>query len=254
MAERTYRTIQSAILFGLGVFLISKIASGRLIWYIHPRFIPLTILAVVVLLFVGWTVLKEGFKAKRAPATEVSQNPDDLDDEHENHPSAWRLAAVTLPLVVGVLIPAHPLTASAIQSKGINSTVPIATASSSPLTFGQSADTRNILEWEDLFNSGTDPTSFLGQEANVIGFVYHDPHLKTGQFMVGRFALVCCPADAFAVVMVVNWPGSASLPTNQWVKVKGPVQSTVLNGQTLSSIQATSVELVDPPADTYLYP
>ena len=88
----------------------------------------------------------------------------------------------------------------------------------------------------------------------MIGFVYHDPNLKEGQFLVGRFALVCCPADAFAVVMVVNWPQSASLPTNQWVKVKGPVQSVQLNGQTLPSIQAVSVDLVDPPPQTYLYP
>jgi uncharacterized repeat protein (TIGR03943 family) len=252
MSARIYRTVQSAILIGLGGFLIEKIITGKLVWYIHPRFIPLTILAVAGLLIIGCSVLWEGFK----PNSSFEANSPEVEENgvEERASTGWRLAAVTLPLVIGVLIPAHPLTAAAIPGKGVIPSPPLVAGASSTASFGQSADTRNILEWNDLFASSSDPGSYLGQEANVIGFVYHDPHLKAGQFLVARFALVCCPADAFAVVMVVNWPGSASLPTDQWVKVKGAVQSVQFNGQTLPSIQATSVMTVDPPAETYLYP
>ncbi len=251
MSLRLYRYFQGFLLIALGIFLTAKIASGRLIWYIHPRFIPLTVLAVIVLLLIGLVVFLAGVRAEKDhnPESEEEAGPD-----HEHAPSVWRLAIVTLPLAIGVLIPAHPLTASAMTGKGISSTAPITAGGNSTIQFGQAADTRNILQWNGLFNSNADPSTYLGQNANVIGFVYHDSHLNDGQFLVARFALVCCPADAFAVVMVVNWTQSAPLPTNQWVKVKGPVQSTQLNGQTLPSIQATSVELVDPPAQTYLYP
>ncbi len=252
MSLRVYRYFQSILLIALGAFLVTKIASGKLIWYIHPRFIPLTVLAVVALLLIGLTIFREGLQTERNESPErMQENPD---HDHEHGPSAWRLAIVTVPLMIGVLIPAHPLTASAISGKGISSAVPITTSGMTTIKFDQASDTRNILEWNDLFSSNADPSTYLDQNANVIGFVFHDPHLQDGQFLVGRFALVCCPADAFAVVMVVSWPQSASLPTNQWVKVKGPVQSTQFNGQTLPSIQAASVELEDPPAQTYLYP
>ncbi len=249
MSLRLYRYSQSLLLIALGVFLTAKIVSGKLTWYIHPRFIPLTILAVIVLVLIGLVV----FRAGNQTGPE-NNNRDDEEPGHEHGPSVWRLGVIMLPLAVGVLIPAHPLTASAMAGKGISSAVPITAAGSATIQFGQQADTRNILQWNDLFNSNSDPSTYLGQEANVIGFVYHDSNLKDGQFLVGRFALVCCPADAFAVVMVVNWPKSAALPTNQWVKVKGPVQSVQFNGQTLPSIQAVSVDFVDPPPQTYLYP
>jgi len=248
MSLRLYRYFQSLLLIALGIFLTVKIVSGKLIWYIHPRFIPLTVLAVVVLLLIGMVVFIAGSR------TGQDHGEEEQEPGHEHGPSAWRLAVVTLPLAIGVLIPAHPLNASAMGGKGISSAVPITAGGNATIQFDQAADTRNILQWNGLFNSNADPSTYLGQEANVIGFVYHDPNLKDGQFLVGRFALVCCPADAFAVVMVVIWPQSATLPTNQWVKVKGPVQSVQLNGQTLPSIQAVSVELVDPPPQTYLYP
>lgn len=251
MSLRLYRYFQGLLLIAIGIFLTSKIVSGRLTWYIHPRFIPLTILAVVVLLFIGLVVFRAGGRMGHGSSPESEQ---EQDSGHEHGPSAWRLVIVTLPLAIGVLIPAHPLTAAAVAGKGITSAVPITTSASAAVKFDQAADTRTILDWNSLFDSSSDPSTYLGQNANVIGFVYHDPHLNNGQFLVARFALVCCPADAFAVVMVVNWPQSASLLTNQWVKVKGTVQSTVLNGQKLPSVQATSVDLVGPPAQTYLYP
>ena len=251
MSLRLYRCFQGSLLIAIGFFLTSKLASGKLIWYIHPRFIPLTVIAVIVLLLIGLNVFVAGIRTGKdhRPEGEAATDP-----VHEHGPSAWRLAIVTLPLAIGVLIPAHPLTASAMTGKGISSAAPITGGGNATIQFGQAADTRNILQWNGLFNSNADPSTYLGQEANVIGFVYHDPGLKAGQFLVARFALVCCPADAFAVVMVVSWPQGASLPDNQWVKVKGLVGSVQLKGQNLPSIQAASVERVDPPAQTYLYP
>jgi uncharacterized repeat protein (TIGR03943 family) len=251
MSLRLYRYFQGVLLIALGIFLTTKIASGKLIWYIHPRFIPLTVLAVIVLLLIGLVVFRAGSRTGQDQSVE---GDDEQESGHEHGPSAWRLAVVTLPWAIGVLIPAHPLTASAVEGKGISSAVPITAGGTAASTFDQAADTRNILQWNGLFNSNADPSTYLGQDADVIGFVYHDANLKDGQFFAGRFALVCCPADAVVVVMVVNWPQSASLPNNQWVKVKGPVQSVKINGQTLPSIQAVSVELVDPPTQTYLYP
>lgn len=234
----------------LSIFLVQKILTGKLDWYIHQRFMPLTVLAVIVLLVIGLTVFR----------TAHNTLPDDHDhDEHEHHDhkhtvSSWGLVIAMLPLVIGVLIPAQPLNTTAITGKGISSAPPIAAGGSTTVSFDQAADDRNILDWIRLFYSQDSPSTYLGQSANVIGFVYHDPRLKDGQFLVSRFAIVCCTADAFAIGMVVDWPKSASLPNDQWIKVKGLVQSTELDGQKLPLIQATSIEPVQPPDQPYLFP
>lgn len=252
MTLRLYRYLQGFVLILTGIFLLQKILSGKLDWYIHQRFMPLTVLAVIVLLVIGLVI----FRAAHDTSTD---DPHDYQDEHEPHghehnPSGWGLAIAAIPLIIGVLIPAQPLTSTAMTGKGITSAPPIASAGSAAVSLDETPDDRNILDWIRLFESPETINAYLGQTANVTGFVYHDPRLKDGQFLVSRFAIVCCTADAFAIGMVVDWPKSTSLPNDQWVKVKGPVQSLHLADQTLPLIQATSIEPVKVPDQPYLFP
>lgn len=250
MSLRLYRYLQGFVMILTSIFLLQKILSGNLDWYIHQRFMPLTLLAVVFLLAIGIFVFRTGHNT---PAHHDHAH----DDEHHDHHhtvSSWGLLAAALPLVLGILIPARPLAGDAISGKGISAAAPVAAVGDAPMRFGQAADDRNILDWIRLFNSPDNPTSYLGQTANVTGFVYHDPRLKDGQFLVSRFTIVCCAADAFAVGMVVNWPQSTALPADQWIKVKGQVQSTQLGSQKLPLIEAISVETIQVPDQPYLFP
>ncbi len=251
MTPRLYRYLQGFLMIVLGIFLLQKILSGKLDWYIHTRFTPLTVLSVIVLLVIGLVAFRQG---RYMPLE------NDHDDNHEGHNrhthsvSSWRLAIIAIPLVIGVLIPAQPLTTSAMSGKGVSTSAPLTASASTTVKFGEAADDRNILDWIRLFSSTDESGTYLGQQANVIGFVYHDPRLKDGEFLVSRFAIVCCTADAFAIGMVVDWPKSTSLPNDQWVDVKGPVQSIQLDGQALPLIQAKSVDPVQIPDQPYLFP
>ncbi len=253
MSLRLYRHLQGLVMILLGAFLLEKVISGKLDWYIHQRFMPLTILAIIALLIIGIAVL---FQARRTTADKHDHDhAEQHEHDHDHAPSPWALIIVVIPLIVGILIPAKPLSADAMSSgKGVSGSAPVISNSSTAVKFDQAADERNILDWTRLFNSDDDPGAYLGQSANVIGFVYHDPRLKEGQFLVSRFALVCCTADAFALGMVVDWPQSSTLPNDQWIKVKGPVQTTDLNNQKMPLIQATSVEAVQQPDQPYLFP
>lgn len=250
MTVRLYRYLQGFVMILTSIFLLQKILSGNLDWYIHQRFMPLTVLSVIILALIGVIVFRAGHN------TPQDDQHDHADDEHHDHHhivSGWGLLIAILPLVLGILIPARPLTGDAIIGKGISSAAPSA-AGGSPIRFDQAADDRNILDWIRLFNSPDSTGNYLGQSANVVGFVYHDPRLKEGQFLVSRFAIICCAADAFAIGMVVDWPKSASLPADQWIKVKGSVQSTLLGEQKMLLIKATSVEVIQVPDQPYLFP
>jgi uncharacterized repeat protein (TIGR03943 family) len=113
---------------------------------------------------------------------------------------------------------------------------------------------RTILDWVRAFNYESDPSIFNGQPADVIGFVFHDTRLTANQFFVGRFAVTCCVADASAIGIIVDWPQSADLADNSWVRVQGTVNAASLDGRPIAELQASTVELVPEPANPYLYP
>ena len=125
---------------------------------------------------------------------------------------------------------------------------------SSTREFQSAADTRNILDWIVIFNSTDDLSPYVGQTARVTGFVYHDPRLPANQFIVSRFVITCCTADASAIGMIVNWNQSTDLKESSWVEVKGPVQASKLGGQPIPLIEASYVQSTPQPDQPYLYP
>ena len=158
-----------------------------------------------------------------------------------------------VPLLIGILIPAHPLDAAAASTRGMNVSAPLV-GSSQTREFQSAADTRNILDWIVIFNSTNDLSPYVGQMARVTGFVYHDPRLPANQFIVSRFVITCCTADASAIGMIVNRNQSAGLTESSWVEVKGPVQASKLGGQPIPLIEASDVQSTPQPDQPYLYP
>jgi uncharacterized repeat protein (TIGR03943 family) len=185
---------------------------------------------------------------------------EDHDHHHDHdHPSGnpWSLVITAIPLLLGILVPAKPLAASVIESRGVSNEVLIRFSGSDPgqeLSTRTPADQRTILDWIRLFNYSEDPTEFRGETADVIGFVYHDPRLEPNQFLISRLAITCCVADAFAIGMVVDWDQASEFPDNTWVHVRGEVQAIELNGETTPLIVAESVKETDEPDKPYLYP
>ena len=149
-------------------------------------------------------------------------------------------------------MPARPLGASAIANRGINAVAP-APAGGTDAQLPLAPSDRNLLDWLRAFNQSTDPSQYVGQPSELIGFVYHDPRLPAGQFLLTRFMLTCCVADATAIGAIVEWPRAAELPTNGWVQIGGPVRVGELGGVQLPLIEAETVEAVPEPAQPYLY-
>ena len=78
-------------------------------------------------------------------------------------------------------------------------------------------------------------------------------------FMVARFTISCCVADASAVGMPVHWPQdaapSSALPeSDAWVQVHGTFQLGEFGGNLFPILQADSLAVVAEPEHPYLYP
>lgn len=261
MTHTRYRVLQAAVLLGLAFFLLERIVSGKLLLYINARFAVLTVLGVVGLFALAVSALA-GLRRPRQ-AEEAGHECDEHgceahgQDPHGHHHSIGNLFWVALPLALGLLAPARSLSLEAVQSRGVS--FDAAPGSAAALqAYGQSQlrqqapEERTVLDWIRLVNAPDAAVHWADQTANVVGFVYEDQRLPEGHFLVARFTVSCCVADAFAIGMAVAWP--EELPAGTWVQVRGPVRQIEIEGQRLPLIVAESIREVAEPAQPYLFP
>lgn len=247
MPHRLYRSFQALLLLALCLFFAGKLASGQLSYYINLRFVPLTIFGMIFLALLAQTLFSENRRSRQPGKQE-----DVHDHEHDHAPS--NLWFMVVPLAIGLLIPARPLDSSAFATKGFNTTGPMVSSDSAAKLFETESQDRNVLDWVKISYYENDITSYLDQQASVIGFVYRDDQLNENQFYVSRFIISCCAADASSIGMIVNWDDAKTLKQDSWVLVKGSISSTILKDQTLLAIDAESIQDVPVPEQPYLYP
>ena len=252
MPQRLYRAFQALLLLGLFLFLMSKVINNQLLWYINQRFVLLVLMGIVFLAILAQRLFTEVRLAREREKAKEQEH--DYHDDHDHAPAAANLWIMLIPLVIGVLIPAKPLDSSAVSAKGITTSSALVSSQSSAQLFETESEQRNVLDWVKIFFFEKDLNPFIGQQASVVGFVYHDESLSQGQFIVSRFILSCCAADGYAVGMIVDSPQADSLEKDTWVKVSGPVDVVSFNGNPSPLIHAQTIEVVPQPDQPYLYP
>ena len=89
-----------------------------------------------------------------------------------------------------------------------------------------------------------------GEQVEFVGFVTRYPDTPADEFLLTRFIVTCCVADAtIAQVRVVNVP-PGRFETNDWVEVRGPIYP--LGREVI--VNASSIEAVPRPDRPYLTP
>jgi uncharacterized repeat protein (TIGR03943 family) len=234
MSTKLERTLKGLILIALALFLTNRIANGTLLFYINRRFAWLTWIATLLLLLMAFAYRQHH----------------EHEHEHEHHhESGWiALVLMALPVLLGILVPPRPLGAQAVGVREVNTD---GLGLGDEAVLSRAAAERNILDWLRAFGAADDPSAFAGQEATVVGFVYRDEGFDEQQFMVSRFVVSCCVADATALGLIVSWPGSLDLPLDTWVEVHGVFQP---GRQATPILVADRVTPTAPPNQPYLYP
>lgn len=222
---------QVALLGGTAALIAVKFARSQLDLYIHPRYNGLVLVAALVLLLMALVRLRAVFGERRAA-----------------NGAYWLLA---LPLLLGALVPAQPLGADTLSNRGAPSLAAAPAARWNPTVDADTAQW-SLLDWATSLSTQGD--ALAGKQADVIGFVYHDASIGADRFYAVRYVITCCSADGSGVGLPVEWAGGGSLPADSWVRVKGRIASTQINGAPQPAIKAASVEPVQQPDNPYLYP
>ena len=150
-------------------------------------------------------------------------------DHQHDHALGWAgLLLISLPIMLGLLVPPRPLGVAALQNREISagaldSVLPAAVRSAQVKASGE----RTILDWVLAFHERQWPAET--ETADVVGFVYHDGIVDERQFTLTRFVVGCCAADAMAVGLPVSLGAESAtgqltaggLEEGQWVRVVG---------------------------------
>lgn len=241
-------TTKALVLIGMGLFLFSRILSGKLFFYINERFYWLIVLAVVGFVLVG---LSYHYRPGHPHYHEHTP-----DDDHQHGSVTWfGLSLLALPIALGLLIPPRPLGAAAMANRDVSmDSLTSAAAPEGGNILAKPQGDKNVLDWLVEFRAAQDPAGLTGEKVEVVGFVYRDDRFDSEQFMVSRFVLSCCAADASPLGLVVQWPESRSFADDEWVAVKGQLEITQFAGEEMPIIIADSVSPTEIPNQPYLYP
>lgn len=237
---------KTIILMAMGLFLFSRILNGTLLFYINERFFWLSVLAAVGLILVGVSY--------RYRADHDHHEPDHAGYSHGR--LSWAgLLLIASPIVLGLVIPPKPLGAAAMTNRDIS--LELLTSAAAPeggIILSKPKTEKNILDWIVEFRQTSDPAALAGEEVKLVGFVYRDERFGEDSFMVSRFVVSCCAADAAPIGLVVHWPDSPTLADDQWVEVVGVLEPGEFEGEQLPLVKAASVTPTDVPNQPYLYP
>ncbi len=231
--------IKSLLLLGMGIYLALLILTGNLDNYINQRFAWLAYLGAAIFFLLGLVNLYSSLK------------PEDDDHHHHHYQITWDMLLVAaFPLLLAILIPSRSLGIEAING-GI-SLSPVGVASASAFT--RSPLDRNILDWLREFDRANSPASFNDLPVDVTGFVYREPTFAEDSFMISRFTMSCCVADAFPIGMPVRFDAASDFTAGTWVRVSGELQAADFGDDFLPIVFASSIEAIDEPEQPYLYP
>ena len=227
---------KSLILFGMGIYLALLILTGNLDNYINQRFAWLVVVGALLFCVLALTTLNASLKPKRH------------EHEHHHYHITWDIIlVVAFPLLLAILIPSRALGIEAVNGGVSLSPVGIAGVARSPLD-------RNILDWLREFDRASTPAQFNGTPVDVTGFVYREPIHPDHGFMLARFTMSCCVADAFPIGMPVMAAEGEEYTAGEWLRIGGQLKASTFGTEILPVVFADSIERVDEPRQPYLYP
>lgn len=156
-------------------------------------------------------------------------------------------AAASGVVLLTLFLPPASLSAELAMSRDVGA--PPLFAGSDAVTLAATGDTSSfgVGDWATVFATATNPDAFDGDTVTLTGFV--TPAAADGGFALTRLVITHCVIDAQPASLPIAATGSVP-ETGQWVTITGTVASTS-DGRL--SIDATSVEAIDEPADPYEY-
>jgi len=232
---------RAALLFGFGLLIGKLLITGQMRFYMSPSLDPL--MAITALLLVGMGALE--LRRASPAATGAGRPRADLDQ-------ALTFGLVAVPLLLATIATPRALSSTALGGVPVSRIV-LAFGPGPPPSGIPPVPRRPIADFPDLLGYLTQAgENGVGQHVRVRGLVARGDELAPDEFVLLRYTIVHCVADAQPVgVLVLAQPGTAWV-TDQWVEVDGMLATEQRGAERLVSIKAEQIAASDEPNDPYV--
>jgi uncharacterized repeat protein (TIGR03943 family) len=231
------REARALILTAMALLLLRLSLTGQHVLFVKPSMGPFLLVA-------GGVVAVLAACAMFEPESEH-----DHDDHHGAHRLAWLLM---VPFVVVFVIGPAPLGSFMVTRQPHRVTAEPGSGAQYRLPApvdGAVELTVNEINQHGLYDVDQHMT---GARLRVDGFVVPDTDGPKGTFLLTRFVLSCCAADAYPVSLRIS--GIRHLPQKDtWVRIEGTWKAHPMQDvREFESIEADQLVLIPAPADPYL--
>lgn len=241
--------LDAVMLLLWGTLLIRFSLTGQLYLLIHPDYAGLAYLALVILLGLGLGRLRQVWRTWRG------LQPSPRSQEH--NPLLPRQLTTGLLLAVavfGLIYSPRPFNSQTAFQRGITDV--LGQTRSRPQRFIVSTRPidRTIVDWVHTLHVYPEPDAYTNQPARVTGFVTIMPGWPAHIFMITRFVLTCCAADAYPVGLAVELPTGILPPKpDSWLEVTGEITTVMLDGKRQVAIGSARLTPIPEPRTPYAY-
>jgi len=109
-----------------------------------------------------------------------------------------------------------------------------------------------------LLELASDPRAYEGKRLSVVGVFFRDKDtLKSfgpDGFVVFRFAVLCCAADARPLAIAARAKAPVSFENGQWIEASGTLNVEERNGALYAILEEAEAKMAKAPENPYLYP
>ena len=215
-----------------GVILLWLLISGRYLLFLRPGFWPLLVLSLCIL-----------------SAFLTAAISDDRIRFAGSYAALWiRVGVLVLPIFYLLVAQHKPLGSHAFTNRSIPSTLARALTQNKAPAKDPKNGVVTLLEILQNFDQ------YRGKRVVTEGMVYRDEVVPAGHFLVFRFLIVCCAADALPAGALVKYDRARALEFDSWVRVEGILDLKTVNGLLFPYIKADKVSPINTPKLPYLYP
>jgi putative membrane protein len=255
ITRKFFRWLDVAAFAAWGILLLKYWGTGQISLLIHPNYFVLALVTGILLIAIA--ILKAYFLSFRPTPTVSSEQHLTL------FPPRFSTTLLLAVAVLGLTIPPMVLSSDTAMKRGLSETLPVTRAQPASFRAQVRPEERSLIEWVRTLNAYPEPDAYVGQKANVKGFVVYSETLPENYLLVTRFVLTCCAVDAYPVAIPVKLAGDRSeYPVDTWIQVQGQMISETLNvrqEQTSDTeerklvIKATEIETIPTPRNPYEY-
>lgn len=267
---------------GFALLVYSYYWNDQLTMLVHPNYVMLILLSAVLVNAAGLWCVFDFFHQwpvstwfKRATGTDGHSSA--CDAHHHHHDAAdhhshdhgpepdhnethlhlisekWSICLFIVPIIVAVFVPPQALSNKTAMMRGVSYEVSGVAEEQKSMSFTLAPENRSLIDWLLVFNTDPEPESHLGQQVRIDGMVLKEENLPKQYFLLAKFVVSCCVADARPVGLPVQVEEGGAFPrAGEWVELEGKIVTGNIDGQRQPVVSLSSFKSIPTPKNPYV--